>query len=347
MILLGFRRLLVVGVVAPLVTLTFSGCSGGESDPDLSRPSEFGFQTSLNTTLVEEGRNAYQTYCIGCHGETGDGNGVAARFLRPRPRNFQVAKFRFSSTRSGRLPSDEDLRRTIMEGLKGSAMPGWDMIPARTVNALIAYIKTFSPRWKEKQPATAIPIVDDPYRSKEDKSEAIARGRAIYHGFATCWTCHPSYASESEINAYLVMMDKPASAGFRPNLMEADAKPNQEGEVIYPPDFHRDFVRAGGSVDDLYRSIAAGISGTAMPTWVDSMVSHRTSDPSQVVTNTADLWAIAYYVQSLILERPARLEPKTLAVRERTHRIYAEGEAFEPVHDVEPMTTDEDFEGDD
>ncbi len=347
MILVRFRGLLLVAAAVPLFALGFSGCSGGESDPDMSRPSEFGFQTSLKTTLVEEGGNAYKIYCIGCHGETGDGNGVAARFLSPRPRNFQNAKFKFSSTRSGRLPSDEDLRRTIMDGLKGSAMPGWDMIPARTVDALIAYVKTFSPRWEEKQPATAIPVVDDPYRSIEDKSEAIARGRAVYHGFSTCWACHPSYASEAEINTYLVSMDKPASAGFRPNLMESEAKPNQEGEVIYPPDFRRDFVRAGGSVDDLYRSIAAGISGTAMPTWVDSMVSHQTSDPTKVVTSTDDLWAISYYVQSLLMERPSRLDPETVTVRARPHRIYSEGEAFAPVLDIEPTTTDEDFEGDD
>jgi len=341
------RRFLLATSIASVVALPPSGCSSDDSDPEMSRPSEFGFQTSVKTTLVEEGNRAYDIYCIGCHGEEGDGNGAAARFLDPRPRNFQNAKFKFSSTRSGRLPTDEDLRRTIMEGLKGSAMPGWDMIPARTVTALIAYIKTFSPRWEEKQPATAIPTVDDPYRSMDDKSEAIARGRAVYHGFATCWTCHPSYASEDEINAYLVAMDKPASAGFRPNLTESEAKPNQEGEVIYPPDFRRDFVRAGGTVDDLYRSIAAGISGTAMPTWVDSMVSHRSSDPSTVVTTTADLWAIAYYVHSLLIERPARFDPTTVGVRERTNRIYAEGEAFVPVRETVPMTTDEDFEGDD
>jgi len=341
------RRFLLRGFVAFVVVFSYSGCSDEEGDIDMSRPSEFGFQTSVKTTLVEEGHSAYKTYCIGCHGEKGDGNGVAARFLSPRPRNFQEAKFKFSSTRSGRLPTDEDLRRTIMRGLKGSAMPGWDMIPARTVNALIAYIKTFSPRWKENRPATRIPIVDDPYRSMRDKSKAIARGRAVYHGFSTCWSCHPSYASPDEINAYLVAMDKAPSAGFRPNLHESEGKPNEEGEVIYPPDFRRDFIRAGGQVDDLYRSIAAGISGTAMPTWIDSMESHRSSKPDEIVTSAEDIWALAYYVRSLILERPSRFDPQSVAVRERPQRIYAEGEAFEPVREIESTTTDEEFGEDD
>ena len=148
------------------------------------------------------------------------------------------------------------------------------------------------------------------------------------------------------MTAYLVAMDKAGYAGFRPNLGESEGKPNEDGEVIYPPDFRRDFVRAGGPVNDLYRSIAAGISGTAMPTWVDSMVSHRTSDPSQMVTSTADLWAIAYYVQSLLMERQSRIDPATVMIRKRPQRIYARGEAFVPVGELESKTTDEEYEGD-
>lgn len=332
-------------VAGLLVTVAaISGCPDQDGDVEMSRPSEFGFQTSVKTTLFEEGKAAYDMYCVGCHGETGDGNGVAARFLDPRPRNFQLAKFKFSSTKSGQLPTDEDLRRTITEGLKGSSMPGWDMLPARTVTALISYVKSFSPKWEEKDPASRIPIVTDPYRGSEDKSEAIARGEAVYHGYATCWSCHPSYVSEDKINEYLVQMDKPVSAGFRPDLFESEGKPNDEGEIIYPPDFRRDFVRAGSQVEDLYRSIAAGITGTAMPTWVDSMVSHKTADPDSIVTNTDDLWAIAYYVQSLILQRPQRLEPTTVAIRERPQRIYLKGEEFEPVFEIKPATTDEIFD---
>lgn len=300
-----------------------SGC-GREPAPvdvDTSRASEFGYQTSVRTSLIEEGKVAYTKYCAGCHGEEGNGRGPASGWLHPRPRNFQKANFKFSSTRSGRLPRDEDLRRTIVEGLKGSAMPGWDLLPPRTVTALIAYLKTFSPKWEERGHAPPIPVITDPWRGQEDKSEAIARGEAVYHGFATCWTCHPSYVDESRINEHLVAMENPTRDAFRDNLFQSEAKPNSEGEVIYPPDFHRDYLRSGADVDDLYRSIAAGITGTAMPTWIDSM-EIPASHGEGMLTDQKDVWAMAYYVQSLVLARPQKLAEGEFDVRDRKQVIH-------------------------
>jgi mono/diheme cytochrome c family protein len=283
--------------------------------------------------LIADGREAYTRYCVGCHGVNGDGNGDAARFMHPRPRDFQAARFKFSSTRAGRLPTDEDLRRTIVEGLKGSAMPPWNLLPDQTVTALIAYIKTFSPKWVERRPASPIPRVDDPYRAAEDKSEAIARGERVYHGFATCWTCHPSYLSTDQINGHLAAMENPTRDAFRPKLEESEVKPNEDGELIYPPDFRRDYVRAGTTVDDLYRSIAAGITGTAMPTWVDSMA--YPSAHGGVLVETADIWAMAYYVQDLIRQRPARLADGEFVVRPRPVPILAPGARPQAIQ-VEP-----------
>jgi hypothetical protein len=312
--------------------LVVAGCGGDHDDStDTSRPgAAFGFQKSVEETLLAEGQAAYDTYCVGCHGAAGDGNGEAAGFLHPRPRNFQEANFKFSSTRSGRLPTDEDLKRTIRNGLKGSAMPAWDRLPDRTLEALVAHIKTFSPKWRERQPATAIPLVEDPYRSEPDKSEAVARGELVYHGYATCWTCHPAYVSDAKINEYLQAVESPARLGFRPDLRHSVGKVNTEGEMIHPPDFLRDFVRAGTSVDDLYRSVAAGITGTAMPTWVDSMEYASTEGHGPLV-ETADLWAIAYYVQSLIARRPAKLAAGSFDIRERMQKIYLNGEVPPPV----------------
>lgn len=309
------------------------GGSSSSADVEMSRPSEFGFQTSVRTTLIDEGREAYETYCIGCHGAEGDGKGEAARFLHPRPRNFINARYKFSSTRAGRLPSDEDLRRTIVEGLKGSSMPGWDMIPARTVTALIAYIKTFSPKWTERSPASSIPFVDDPYRSDDDKSEAIARGEAVYHGYAKCWSCHPSYVDKGQLNEHLVTLEDNPRDSYRPNIHLSEGKPNAEGEMSYPPDFRRDFVRAGTGVEDLYRSIAAGITGTAMPTWIDSIDLPSEENPEEKLVTRADVWAMAYYVQSLIKERSALLMPGDFEVRDRKQKILAVGEEPVPIPD--------------
>jgi cytochrome c553 len=316
------------------------GCDRG-LDLDTSRPTASSPRRGADASLLQEGRLAYATYCAGCHGETGDGNGPAAGFLNPRPRNFQNASFKFSSTRAGKLPTDDDLKRTIRNGLRGSAMPDWPLLSEHTVGALVAHIKTLSPKWTERKPASQIPLTNDPYRDLPDKSEAIARGEVVYHGYATCWSCHPAYVNEAKINEYRQMFETSAQTAFRPNLHLSEGKVSGEGELVYPPDFRRDFVRAGTDAGDLYRSISAGITGTAMPTWVDSM--NLKSAHGDVLVKAEDLWAMAYYVRNLLQQRPAKLAEGKFIARPREQILYFNGEIPPPAEDPIKTTTDKEF----
>ena len=86
-------------------------------------------QAPQSLRLLERGREVYHQRCVGCHGEKGDGNGPAAAFLDPRPRNFTVPAFKFRTTPSGSLPTDGDLYRTITRGVRWTAMPTWHELP--------------------------------------------------------------------------------------------------------------------------------------------------------------------------------------------------------------------------
>ncbi len=341
------RATFATTAIACLVTL--AGCGEpGDSAVNSASVGNFNAPTATTDATTGEGSRAYAMYCVGCHGSDGDGNGPAARFLRPRPRNFQRANFKFSSTRAGQLPMDEDLSRTITEGLKGTAMSGWKLLPPHTVTALVEHIKTFSTKWDGQARAIALPQDNDPYRTTPDKTQAIARGERIYHGYAACWMCHPSYISASAINRHLVALENPASDTFRDHLHQSVATPNTEGEVLFAPDFRRDFVRAGEDVASLYRSIAAGITGTAMPMWIDSMDVPKANASGQLVT-PGDLWAMAYYVQSLIQQRPDRITAdlsNQYTPRDRPQRILAPGETPTPPPQ-EPSAPTEEFLEDD
>jgi cytochrome c553 len=72
--------------------------------------------------FVEQGRAIYIRRCSFCHGLMGDGEGPAAQFLDPRPRDFTLGTFKFRTTQSGELPTDEDLFRTVSRGLSGTGM---------------------------------------------------------------------------------------------------------------------------------------------------------------------------------------------------------------------------------
>jgi len=73
------------------------------------------------TATVPNGPQLFGRYCAACHSENGDGNGLAARFLYPKPRNFREGHFRLVTT-TNRIPSDEDLMHVVVRGMPGSAM---------------------------------------------------------------------------------------------------------------------------------------------------------------------------------------------------------------------------------
>lgn len=269
-------------------------------------------------------------YCIGCHGPLGDGHGPAARFLSPPPRDFRQGKFKFSSRRAGEPPTDDDLRRTITQGLHGTAMPGWALLDPHTVNALVDHVKSFATIGRERVTSPPIRLDDDPFRSGDERERAVARGAVIYHGFATCWTCHPSYVDRATLNQHLIAMENPPRDTFRDDLSLSVVTPDANGTVNIAPDFLRDGVRAGSDVKSLYRAIAGGITGTSMPTWIDAMEVPPSPDGHPLVT-PHDLWTMAHYVHHLIQQRPrvitSDLSPR-FAPRHRPQRIPPPGEAM-------------------
>src|SRR5262245_29079314 len=107
------------------------------------------------------GREVYERRCVGCHGPKGDGNGPVAAFLDPRPRDFRLGAFKFRTTPSGSLPTDGDLFRTLTRGVRYTAMPTWHELPEKDRLAVISYVKTFSPRWKDEKPDAPIPIGEE------------------------------------------------------------------------------------------------------------------------------------------------------------------------------------------
>ena len=125
--------------IVPLAVLFVLGCGGEKWEPDalgLGR-------TSASRRELQLGRRVYSNYCIGCHGETGDGNGAAARFLDPKPRDFRTGRLKLAAVASGETPRSEDYLRILEHGLAGTAMPTFALLPLQERRAVVAYIRTF------------------------------------------------------------------------------------------------------------------------------------------------------------------------------------------------------------
>lgn len=91
-------------------------------------------------------RGVFRKHCVACHGLTGNGLGPAAMLLEPYPRDFRRGTFKFKSTAVGRKPTRDDLRRTLDEGVPGTAMPSFRALKeseefANDVDDLVEYVR--------------------------------------------------------------------------------------------------------------------------------------------------------------------------------------------------------------
>ena len=97
------------------------------------------------------GHGLYRRHCVHCHGITGDGRGPTARFLNPYPRDYRKGIFKFKSTYNSQKPTDDDLHRVLMNGVPGTSMPSFSLLPPAEVESLLEYVKYLSIRGEMEQ----------------------------------------------------------------------------------------------------------------------------------------------------------------------------------------------------
>lgn len=137
--------------------------------------------------FLAQGEEIYFGRCSFCHGLIGDGEGPAAKYLDPRPRDFTLGIFKFRTTQSGGLPQDTDLFRTVSLGLPGTGMQSFDKdlikngLTEEERWAVIAYIKTFAMEFDDPEyfPPKPESIVSLPANRPAYSPEVVAKGAEI------------------------------------------------------------------------------------------------------------------------------------------------------------------------
>jgi mono/diheme cytochrome c family protein len=203
----------------------------------------------------------YRRYCVGCHGERGDGMGENFPWIDPKPRDFQLGIFKCRSTPTGTLPTDQDLSDTIARGIDRSNMPSWNTFTLQQKADLVAWVKHFSPRFASEKPGTPIQIPSEP----EPTAERIKNGREIF-AKVQCWKCH-GVAGEA---------NGPSAATLQDDL----------GRPIAPFNFTEGSPKCGSSDADLYRIFMTGLDGTPMPSFADNI-------------KPDEAWDLVFYLKSL------------------------------------------------
>ncbi len=96
--------------------------------------------------VLTRGRLLYAEHCLHCHGVTGDGDGPTAKYLNPKPRDYRLGLFKFTSTHNPSRAQRDDLARIIDQGIPGTYMPSFKLLTAEESKAIVEYVLWLSIR---------------------------------------------------------------------------------------------------------------------------------------------------------------------------------------------------------
>ncbi len=291
----------------------------GESDAAVEAEQQVNISdvvTFLNPDRLGHGAQVYQKRCAGCHGESGDGMGEAAPYLRPKPRDYRKGVYKFTSTPYGDRPTRQDLVRTIRRGAKGTSMPAFPWMSKEDLDAVIDYVIYFSLRGTVEE---AVAYMADDYDEDEpiDSSEfanalqtqidrwdvaqrsavtpvsakpaydlaSVEEGRRLFIE-SSCYNCHGEDAQgQTEWLSPLFLKAQEEATGPDKIAINYDAW----GDPAPAADITARMLHGGRRPLDIYRRIYTGINGTPMPQF------------SQLFEKEPDaIWHMVHYVLHIV-----------------------------------------------
>jgi len=290
--------------------------------------------TPAETAQLKHGADVYRRNCEQCHGVTGDGNGPAAQFLTPRPRDYRRGVFKFTSTPYGSRPRREDLMRTIDHGVTGTSMPSFRLLPKKDREAVLDYVLALTHRGELEELLVAqaesegeLPdeMVEELVAAVQDRwtlaaeseveaaskmppitEETIAAGAQIFQQ-RECFKCH----------------GRDGRGGLAGGIEVGNDAWGQKDPAA---DLTSGMLHGGQLPIDVYRRISSGINGTPMPSFGASFADY----PDAV-------WHLTHYVLSLANQRRRGVQYP----QGETSAVDAHAPASETTSEPTPAETNE------
>ncbi len=292
----------------------------------------------LAPALLEHGREVYTQQCLGCHGVTGAGDGPAAEFLDPPPRDYRKGVFKFTSTPRGRKPRHEDLVRLLRHGAKGTSMPGFPWMTPEDLQAVIAYVKSLSCRGQLE--LALIQEAEDNLDWEDDSKDNDSFDPEMVAETADDIAKRWDEAAAEVVLPKTPMVpynDETIQLGARAFVKEScykchgiDGRGNRQfnvgkddwGRISYAANLRSGMLHGGRRPVDIYRRIYSGINGTPMPSFGATLESQGKLDT---------IWHLTHFVTSVVegRELPEELLKELAAEAEAAVQRELQGTAPE------------------
>jgi mono/diheme cytochrome c family protein/Flp pilus assembly protein TadD len=233
----------------------------------------------------------FRVHCSKCHGPRGDGHGLAAHRMFPRPRDLRGGMCQLVSTVNG-VPTLEDIEQILARGMPGTSMQPFEQLPAADRRLLAEEVLRLRREGIREQMTAALrregeeidesdvrqavqrattPGKQVPLPARwPDPGQAALRGKASFAALG-CVKCHGE-----------------AGTGAADQDLFDDL-----GEPSRPRDLVREPLKGGREREAIYRRIVAGMPATPHPAVLNL--------PEEYVIELAE------YVRSFAQEPPRTL----------------------------------------
>ena len=250
-------------------------------------------ESQLDPDHLKLGAVVYQERCAGCHGVTGDGQGPAAPYLDPKPRDYRRGIFKFTSTGRAK-PRKSDLVRVVKYGARGTSMPSFRWLPEDELSAVVDYVIVLSQRGQTE--SKLVILAED-----EELDFAAEDALAVHEGWLEApsrlvqpATPQPPVTEEAIQSGRHEFLIKGCAKCHGSNAQGFTQEPLKDdwGNDIYAANLTSGMLHGGRRKIDVYRRIYSGINGTPMPAFGPEFSPAYTDNPEKI-------WHLTYYVLEL------------------------------------------------
>jgi mono/diheme cytochrome c family protein len=260
----------------------------------------------LDRMHLGHGRDVYIRQCSGCHGPTGDGQGPAAPFLDPPPRDYRLGQFKFTSTPRGVKPRRADLERIIRYGAKGTSMPSFRWMADEDVDAVIDYVILLSSRGELE--FRLMKFAQQELAEEDDiVPPAVAdEAQFIAHAWAnadiqivrprTAQTPYTKESAEAGAKAFISLNCYKCHGRDGRGNKAQDVGKDDWGRIAHAADLTSGMLHGGRRPIDIYRRMYSGINGTPMPAFSQPDTGKGETENQRSET----IWHLVHFITNVV-----------------------------------------------